>query len=347
VTFGSANSYSGGTTVSGATLQTTANGALGPGPLTINGQPAASSTVILGGGETVSGLSGTVAPNVPSVLYIGPGARLNVQQGTDTIYQGTLVTSGTFSKTGAGTLEIGGTGVMILGGPLTVSDGGTLRLRLGGGAMVASGVVAQVNGSATLELAGSVSNLSSATGPPIRAAVINNSSAVAGLLVTGTNQRLGGIDGTGNVVVADGGGLTADHIIQTALVIGGTANNPANVTISASDSQGHPLDAPDNPPGGAQPFGFAGASWAVGAFGLVGGNTSLLTANAMLAAQTAPGGASLGSGNSAASAGAMSGTLTMNAGSVPEPSAWILAAVALVPLSRVFLRRPRGPSAAR
>jgi autotransporter-associated beta strand protein len=346
LTLGSTNSYSGGTTVSGATLQTTANGALGPGPLTINSQPAAPSTVVVGGNETVGGLSGTIAPNVPSVLYIGPGARLNVQQGTDSSYQGTLVTSGTFSKMGAGTLELGGTGVMILGGPLSVGDSGILRLRLGGGAMVASGVVAQVNGSATLELAGSVSNLSSEVGPPTAAAVVNNSNAVAGVLVTGTNQRLGGIDGAGNVVVADGGGLTADHIIQTALVIGGSPSNPASVTITSSDSQGNPLDVPGASMGGPS-LGLPGANWAVAAYGLVGGDTSILAANGKSAVQSGPASASLSSGSSAASTGAMGVTATMSGGSVPEPSSWVLIAVALVPLYRALLRRPRRSSAAR
>jgi hypothetical protein len=210
--------------------------------------------------------------------------------------------------------------------------------------MVASGVVAQVNGSATLELAGSVSNLSSVVGPPTSAAVVNSSNAVAGVLVTGTNQRLGGIDGTGNVVVADGGGLTADHIIQTALVIGGTANNPANVTISASDSQGHPLDTPGAPMGGALASGLGAENWAIAAYGLVGGDTSKLAANGPSAAHTPPGSASLASASSAASAGVMGGAQMVSGGSVPEPSAWILAAVALIPLYRAFLRRPGGSS---
>ena len=244
LSFGSANSYSGGTTVNGATLQTSANGALGAGPLSLNGQPGAGATVVVGGSETVSGLSGTTTPNGPTVLYIGPGAQLNVHQDSNTTFQGTLVTSGTFSKSGAGTLEVAGAGVTILGGNVTVGNSGTLRLSTAGGAMVASGVVAQVNGSATLELAGSVSNLSSAMGPPIRAAVVNNSSAAAGLLVSGPNQQVGGIDGSGNVVVTDGASLTADHIVQTALVIGGTPTNQASVTISASDSSGSPFDLP-------------------------------------------------------------------------------------------------------
>jgi autotransporter-associated beta strand protein len=327
----SANSYSGGTTVNGATLQTTASGALGGGPLSISGQPAAGATVVVGGSESVSGLSGTTAPNGPTVLYIGPGARLNVQQDTNTTFQGTLVTSGTFSKSGAGTLEIAGPGVMILGGPVTVSDSGSLRLTTAGGTMVASGVVAQVNGSATLELAGSVSNLSSAMGPPIRAAVVNNSASAAGLLVSGSNQHVGGIDGSGIVVVTDGGDLTADHIIQTSLVIGGTLTNPAKVTIDASDASGRPLDEPSVLSSGAPTFAFAGAAWPAGAFGMSAGNSSSMLAAATTAAERASMDEAMALSGSAL-AGSMGGALSMRGHLVPEPAGWVLILLAILPL---------------
>jgi hypothetical protein len=37
--------------------------------------------------------------------------------------------------------------------------------------------------------------------------------------------------------------LTANHIVQSALVIGGTAGNPALVAIAASEQDGNPLEA--------------------------------------------------------------------------------------------------------
>ena len=49
-------------------------------------------------------------------------------------------------------------------------------------------------------------------------------------------------------MVNAGGGLTANHIVQNALVIGGAAGNPGSVTIAASDAAGQPLGNP-------QPFG--------------------------------------------------------------------------------------------
>jgi hypothetical protein len=42
-----------------------------------------------------------------------------------------------------------------------------------------------------------------------------------------------------------GSDLTANHIIQTALVIGGTRSSPGLVTIDASDANGNPLGQPN------------------------------------------------------------------------------------------------------
>ena len=53
----------------------------------------------------------------------------------------------------------------------------------------------------------------------------------------------GGIDGTGNLVVSAGGNLTASHIVQNTMVIGGTAGNFSTLTIAASDASGAPLTA--------------------------------------------------------------------------------------------------------
>jgi hypothetical protein len=53
----------------------------------------------------------------------------------------------------------------------------------------------------------------------------------------------GGIEGTGNLTVNAGSDLTANHIVQGALVIGGAAGSPATVTIAASDASGNPLSA--------------------------------------------------------------------------------------------------------
>jgi hypothetical protein len=97
-------------------------------------------------------------------------------------------------------------------------------------------LTAQIDGSGTLELAGPDPAI-----PGIGLAnIVNISSAAVGLLVSGPNELVGGIDGIGNVTVNAGASLTASHIVENALVIGGTATSPATVTIAASDAQGHP-----------------------------------------------------------------------------------------------------------
>ena len=68
-----------------------------------------------------------------------------------------------------------------------------------------------------------------------------NNSDTPGLLVSGTNQQVGNIDGLGTTQVNAGSDLTANHIIQSALVIGGTSTSPGFVTIDASDALGNPL----------------------------------------------------------------------------------------------------------
>ncbi len=66
----------------------------------------------------------------------------------------------------------------------------------------------------------------------------NQSLAISG---PGSLAIGGGIDGTGDLAVNAGNNLTANHIVQSALVIGGTAESPAMVTIAASDASGNPL----------------------------------------------------------------------------------------------------------
>ena len=72
--------------------------------------------------------------------------------------------------------------------------------------------------------------------------IINNSTAGTGLNVVAANQ-VGIIEGTGNTTVGDGSSLTANSIVQGSLVIGGSAGNPATVTIAASDASGNPVSA--------------------------------------------------------------------------------------------------------
>jgi hypothetical protein len=91
-----------------------------------------------------------------------------------------------------------------------------------------------------LELAGSVSALTDSTNNIQRADI---TSAGNLQIDSGSIQQVGGIDGTGTTTVSAGASLTANYIVQSALVIGGTAGSAALVTIDASDPNGNPTAA--------------------------------------------------------------------------------------------------------
>jgi autotransporter-associated beta strand protein len=247
VTLASPNSYSGDTIVNGGALAVTAAGALGNGGgnLSINAASGASSTVVLGADQTVAGLAGSVAAGGSASLSITAGKTLTILQASSTTFGGNLINSGQLTKSGAGTLEISGSPTLNDSSQLKVIDSGKLRFNLsvGSAATIGAGVIATVESAGTLELAGSVSALASGTAPANRMDVVNNSSAASGLLVSGTSQVVGGINGNGTTEVAAGADLTANHIVQAALVIGGDAANPAVMTIAASDASGNPLDS--------------------------------------------------------------------------------------------------------
>jgi sulfatase modifying factor 1 len=230
--FEAANTYSGGTTISSGTLMTTSNSGLGVGPLTITAANNITTALNLGGDETVSDVT---------INQSGTGAAIvNVSAGHLLTSTGALTTTGTFNATGPGTIEIDGAPTLNHNSNLNLAAG-ALRFNVNEGpASIGTGVTVRIASGATLELAGSIAALSSGSD---RVGVINDSKQGSGgmLLVSGTNQQVGAIDGTGDTVVNDGSDLTANHIIQSALVIGGSSKNPGLVTIDASDASGNPL----------------------------------------------------------------------------------------------------------
>jgi hypothetical protein len=68
-----------------------------------------------------------------------------------------------------------------------------------------------------------------------------NNNATMTLAGAGILSIRGGIEGTGNLTITAGSNLTAGHLIQNALVIGGTAGSFGRMTIGTSDASGNPL----------------------------------------------------------------------------------------------------------
>jgi autotransporter-associated beta strand protein len=234
--------------IGGQALLLTAGGTIQTTSTVANPQTVDSPLVLEGDYTFTSGASSGTA-----MLRFGGGIVPAATSGITTLTltgsnTGANTISGVLADNGSGQLAItkSGTGVWILSGANTYSGattvlGGTLKFNITSGMpTIAAGVTATVASGATLELAGSVSALGTAGGNRVH--IVNNSSA-SGVVVSGTNQVVGAIDGSGNTTVNAGSDLTANHIIQSALVIGGTAGNPAVVTIDASDATGNPLSA--------------------------------------------------------------------------------------------------------
>jgi autotransporter-associated beta strand protein len=267
VTFSGANTFSGGISVSQGTYSTSFLPSSSPGG-GAGMSPAALiplGAIVLNGG-TFQYTGGAVTSS--DTLTLGPpggtldascaaNAVLNLSSTAAVSYSSTsspatLTLTGT--STGGNTLAAAinnpgtganvtsvvknGTGTWVLAGNDSYTGGtvvnhGTLRFLLTGNAVMGA-VPVMVNNDATLEVANSTPALSNTP-------VMNNSTATVGLLITGPCLEIKSIDGSGATQVNAGADVTTDHIIQSALVIGGTGVNPATVTIDATDASGSPL----------------------------------------------------------------------------------------------------------
>jgi hypothetical protein len=169
-------------------------------------------------------------------------------------------------------------------------------------------------------LAGAASVLGVATPAADRVNINNSSSSTAGLLVSTTTgvQQVGGIDGTGTTQVNASASLTANHIIQAALVIGGTdASHVGLVTIDASDASGNPLTV-----------GGGGASL-----------TGSMDPSAPLAGDGSASSSSLASNDSSTSGSSPSTGSSSGTPAVPEPSTIVMLLIAAAGALGYGLRR--------
>ena len=281
------------------------------GPHTLTLQAAGASAAVI----NVSGVHGQGAHTISAPITLA--SDLNIVQNSAGLF---TIAGALNNAAGHNAISTSGSGVTAVTGPvnlgnataLSVTGAGTLRFNLTSGtSTIGTGVTATVSNSATLELAGSVSALSSGTN---RVNILNNSSA-AGVLVTGSNQQVGGIDGNGAVQVAAGASLTANHIVQSSLAIGGTIGSPALVTIAASDSSGNPL---------GQSSGLAAAGWPGSDVPFGSTAAAVMSSGEEFFPATA----------SASQAGTAAGE---NAMAVPEPAAiWLFAIAALGSLLPVW-----------
>jgi len=303
----------------------------GNATIAVNGSAAgAINGAVSIGSQTLSVTGTSTGTDAPYILTLGATTLsgnpifdvANNGAGTGTLRLASINDGGsarTITKTNAGTLEIQGASTLTSGTSFKANVG---RLRFNnttsGPAIVGSGVSITVASGATLELAGTVSDLSSPSPASARVNVINNSTQASGgsLSVTGTNQQVGAITGTGDTVVSAGASLTANSIVQNALVIGGTATSPATVTIAASDASGNPL----------------ATSSALVVAGSLSSSSAPIAAPSPGASGLSSTGGSLGLGGT----GTVGGTTA-----VPEPSTFVLLALGGIAVSLLSARRRR------
>ena len=296
------NSYTGPTIIHGGTLGTTATGSISSGAAVLDVTGGVNSTLSIANVQTVSSLS-TVNDNTGV-------ATLQVATG------GSLTVGGTSSFTGTTSLQSGG--------KLQVASGGTLSVTAIGSPSIGSGVTAAVAQSATLELAGSVSALSDASPNATAAQRVDVANAGTLQIDPSALQQVGGIDpnnGTsGTVTIGNNASFTANHIKQASLVIG----NGATFTLAPSDSSGNPMTA----------AGASGQDSIGGGFVLAG---SLAPASSMIASA----GSLIESGSPPSSTlfPSLGGGASGSATAVPEPSSLLLAAMSLLGLLCVAVRR--------
>ena len=234
LTIDAASSYSGTTTVSAGTLKVNPGTSISTGPLVVNAADTVTSNVNFLESQTVTAFR-ALAGSGSATVSVAANKTLTVNQSGPTTYQGSVNVTGTLAKNGAGSLEIQGPPTLANNSQLSVGDNGTLKLNVASAqaanVSVGTTVTATVASGATLELAGSVSALADPTAliasgtdsSPTQRAEVQNSGTVQ--VDNGATQQVGGIDGSGSVIVSDTTGatptsLTADHINQTLLVIG-------------------------------------------------------------------------------------------------------------------------------
>ena len=223
------NSHSGGTTVSGGTLQVENTDALGTGALAVN----AGVLDLFGNSVAIGALSGSSGALITNSLGGAITLASTVASGTTT-YAGTI-TDGVgvtaISKTGAGTLTLSGSNSHSGG---TTVGGGTLQVGnenvLGTGALTVDGGTLDLHGNslAVGALSGSGGSITS---------MVSGTSALTTTISSGTSTYAGNIVNSAGAVALTKSG-TGTLILSGSLTMAGLNANGGVTQIAQSGSIG-------------------------------------------------------------------------------------------------------------
>jgi autotransporter-associated beta strand protein len=204
------NTYGGGSTVSGGTLNVAATTTLGSGGLTLTTTGSLASTANLFGPLTISSLqTGTLGSGAATVNFNGSASTvLTVNQSIQTTYAGILAGPGGLVLSGGGTLTLSGANTYAAG---TTISGGTLLVANTSGSATGTGNVV-VNNTGTLSGIGSV-------GGSVTVNSVGTIGAGSGVTV-------------GNLAV--GGSLSVDNGGSFAVVVSSTHSSTVNITGALS-----------------------------------------------------------------------------------------------------------------
>jgi hypothetical protein len=194
------------------------------------------------GADGLAVQAGAAGPTIGVAVALGTSQTWTINGGNPLNVGGVMSLGGmTLTKAGAGTLRVNSAPNLASNSALLV-NAGTVRFAPSAAAIVGTGVTVNVASGATLELAGTAAALANGAN---RATITNNSQQSGGgsLLVSGTNQQVGPIVGTGDTIISGGASLTANSIVQNALVVAGSQGSIGVVTLAASDVSGNSLAA--------------------------------------------------------------------------------------------------------
>ena len=210
------NTYTGGTTINGGTLQISTNSGLGTGALTV-GSSAGAATLVLGSGLTLS-----------NAITLQAALNVNSSAGAPNVLSG-VISGGTLNTTGTGTLILSGTNTFTGGVHSTANS----KIIIQNNSALGTGTLSNA-GLLTLDLASGLSVANKITmGNALTANVDSGSATLSGAIGQSTASSFTKT-GSGNLILTGATTYTGGTIINAGTLTGNTTSLSGKITNNAS-----------------------------------------------------------------------------------------------------------------